>query len=105
MTILGGEDNGYDPNDGTSYLLKLKYQSPAWNNLKFGVGMYSAGDLFNQTDFNTERVARGMFVTDNGSEKTQLGEAYLDYSPGKYLLHTVTAFIQPLIIRDKEALA
>ena len=86
MTILAGDDNGYDPNDGTSYLLTLKYLTPAWNNLKFGVGMYSAGDLFNLTDFDTERVARGMFVTDDGSEKTQLGQAYLDYNPGKFRL-------------------
>lgn len=87
MTILGAEDNGYDPNDGTSYLLKLKYQTPSWNNLKLGVGTYTAGDLFNITDFGTERVARGMFVTNDGSEKTQLGEAYLEYKPGKYQLY------------------
>lgn len=87
MTILGAEDNGYDPNDGTSYLLKLKYQTPAWNNIKLGVGYYSAGDLFNITDFGTERVARGMFVTDDGSEKSQLGEIYLDYKTPKYNLY------------------
>lgn len=87
MTILGAEDNGYDPNDGTSYLLKLKYQTPTWNNLKLGVGYYSAGDLFNLTDFDTERVARGMFVTDDGSEKSQLGEIYLDYKTPKYNLY------------------
>jgi len=87
MSILGGEDNRYDPNDGTAYLLKMKYQTPVWNKLKLGIGVYTAGDLFNLTDFDTERVARGMFVTNNGSEKTQLGELYLDYKPGKYHLY------------------
>ena len=87
MTILDAEDNGYDPNDGTSYLLKLKYQTPAWNNLRLGVGAYSAGDLFNITDFETERVARGMFVTDDGSEESIIGELYLDYSADKFQLY------------------
>jgi hypothetical protein len=82
MTILDAEDNGYDPNDGTAYLLKLKYETASWNKIKLGVGMYTNGDLFNLTDFDTERVARGMFVTDDGSEKSQLGELYLDYKPG-----------------------
>lgn len=84
MTILDAEDNGYDPNDGSAYLLKLKYETAAWNKLKLGVGMYTNGDIFNLTDFDTERVARGMFVTDNGDEKSQLGELYLDYKPGNY---------------------
>lgn len=87
MTILDAEDNGYDPNDGTSYLLTLKYQTPLWNKLQLGVGAYSTGDLFNITDFETERVARGMFVTDDGSEKALFGEIYLDYNPGKYRLY------------------
>lgn len=87
MTILDANDNGYDPNDGTSYLLKLKYETADWNKLKLGVGMYTNGDLFNLTDFDTERVARGMFVTDDGSEKSQLGELYLDYKPENYHLY------------------
>ena len=91
MTILGAKDNGYDPSDGTAYLLKLKYETTDWHKLKLGVGMYTNGDLFNLTDFdldtNTGRVARGMFVTDNGDEKSQLGELYLDYKPGKYYLY------------------
>lgn len=87
MSILDAEDNGYDPNDGTSYLLKLKYETASWNKLKLGVGMYTNGDLFDITDFDTERVARGMFVTDDGSEKSQLGELYLDYKPGQYHLY------------------
>jgi hypothetical protein len=87
MSIIDAEDNGYDPNDGTAYLLKLKYETTEWNNVKLGVGMYTNGDLFNLTDFDTERVARGLFVTDDGSEKSQLGELYLDYKPGEYHLY------------------
>ncbi len=85
MTIIGAEDNGYDPNDGSSYVMKLKYKSPSWNNVKLGVGMYTSGDIFNLTDFgtgNTKRVARGMFLNGDGSEVSQLGELYLNYKAG-----------------------
>ncbi|MCG7983133.1 OprD family outer membrane porin [Candidatus Thiodiazotropha endoloripes] len=87
MSILYAEDNGYDPNNGTSYLLKLKYESQAWNNLKAGAGFYANGDVFGITDFETERVARGMFVTDDGSTKSQLGELYLKYNAEKFAVH------------------
>jgi len=87
MTVLNAKDNGYDPNDGSSYLVKLKVETADWNKLKLGIGMYANGDLLNQTNFDTERVARGMFVTDDGSEKSQMGELYLDYNPGKYHLY------------------
>ncbi len=90
MTILDAEDNGYDPNDGSAYLLKLKYETAAWNNVKLGMGMYTNGDIFNLTDFGTDptkRVARGMFVTDDGDEKSQLGELYLDYKADDYHLY------------------
>jgi hypothetical protein len=83
MSILDAKDNAYDPNNGSSYLFKLKYESPIKNNLKLGVGLYNSGDLFSLTDFDTERVARGMFVTDDGSNKTQFGEIYLDYKTKK----------------------
>lgn len=67
MSILDAKSNKYDPNDGSSYVLKVKYETPKWNNLKLGVGLYNAGDLLGMTDFGTERVARGMFVTDDVS--------------------------------------
>ncbi|PUB85977.1 MAG: hypothetical protein DBP01_14040, partial [gamma proteobacterium symbiont of Ctena orbiculata] len=86
MSILSAKDNGYDPNNGTSYLLKLKYESQAWNNLKAGIGFYANGDIFGITDFDTERVARGMFVTDDGSTKSHLGELYLKYEAEKFTL-------------------
>ncbi|MCU7796530.1 MAG: OprD family outer membrane porin [Candidatus Thiodiazotropha sp. (ex Myrtea spinifera)] len=86
MSILSAKDNGYDPNNGTSYLLKLKYESQAWNNLRAGAGFYANGDIFGITDFDTERVARGMFVTDDGSTKSHLGELYLKYNADKFNL-------------------
>ncbi|MCU7852578.1 MAG: OprD family outer membrane porin [Candidatus Thiodiazotropha sp. (ex Monitilora ramsayi)] len=86
MSILSAKDNGYDPNNGTSYLLKLKYESQAWNNLRAGAGFYANGDIFGITDFDTERVARGMFVTDDGATKSHLGELYLKYNAEKFTL-------------------
>lgn len=79
MHVVGGEDNGYDPNDGTAYLAKLKYEAPLGSRLKLGLGGYAAGDIFNSTNFDSERVARGMFVNGDGSTKGQMGEVYLKY--------------------------
>lgn len=84
MHILGDAGNGYDPSEGTSYLGKLKYTTPTWKNLSAGIGFYVNGDLLNLTDFDAatetdNRLARGMFVTDDGKEKSQLGEMYLKY--------------------------
>ena len=84
MTILDAKDNGYDPNDGTAYLLKLRYLTPTFKGFSVGGGLYAAGDLFNLTDFDTERVARGMFVTDDGSSESQLGEIFLRYRHDKF---------------------
>jgi hypothetical protein len=79
MSILDGKDNGYDPNNGTAYLLKVKYETPSWNNLKLGLAYYGSADLFGLTDYESERVARGIFVNDDGDFKGQLGELYLKY--------------------------
>lgn len=91
MSVLDAEDNGYDPSEGTAYLLKAKYLSPQFNNFQVGMGLYGNGDLFGITDFdldpNTERLARGMFVRDDGSTKFQLGEAYVTYDHDKFSLH------------------
>jgi len=94
MTILDAKDNGYDPNDGTAYLLKLRYLTPTFKGFSVGGGtfkgfsvgggLYAAGDLFNLTDFDTERVARGMFVTDDGGSESQLGEIFLRYRHDKF---------------------
>ena len=90
MHILGDAGNGYDPSEGSSYLIKLKYLTPSWNSAKIGVGFYNAGDLFNLTDFDAaaadsdKRLARGMFVTDDGQEKSLMGEFYVNYTHEKF---------------------
>ena len=49
------------------------------------------GDFWGMTDFDldpdTERLARGMFVNDDGDLETQLGEAYVTYKDEKFSLH------------------
>ncbi len=89
MHVIGGRNNGYDPTTGTAYLVKLKYETPSWNDFNLGLGFYNAGDLFNITQFgdDNERVARGMFVTDDGDEESLMGEAYLTYTRPKFNLH------------------
>ena len=91
MHVLDDAGNGYDPSEGTAYLLKAKYLSPAYNNFQVGLGLYANGDFLDITEFNldpnTERLARGMFVTDDGSTEFQLGEAYLTYKTDKFMLH------------------
>lgn len=86
MTILHSAKNGYDPSEGTAYGAKLKYTTPSWNKFTIGMGYYSAGDLLNQTDFDAaasdpdKKLARGMFVNPNGSEKSLVGEFFLKYN-------------------------
>lgn len=91
MHILDAADNGYDPSDGTGYLLKAKYLSPSFSDFQVGLGLYANGDLFGLTDFDldpsTERLARGMFVTDDGATEFQLGEAYLTYKHENFSVH------------------
>lgn len=88
MHVVSGKDNGFDPDRGTGYLLKLKYVTPTKNNLKAGFGAYASGDLFGLTDFDSGKPALGMFVTDEpgneGDTFAQLGEAYLDWTPENY---------------------
>ena len=86
MGIIGDDGNGYDPSEGTAYLVKLKYLTPSWKRAKLGIGFYNAGDLLNLTEFDEaaadpdKRLARGMFVTDDGSEKSLMGEFYVTYT-------------------------
>ncbi|MCB1737259.1 MAG: OprD family outer membrane porin [Gammaproteobacteria bacterium] len=84
MHVLSAEDNGYDPSNGTAYLLKLKYSTPDANGFGASIGVYNTGDLFGMTDFNinpsNERLARGMFVRDNEDDLTHVGELYVGYN-------------------------
>lgn len=84
MHVVDGKENGFDPNYGTSTLLKLKYSSPSWNGIQLGLGGYVVGDLLGLNDetLNTaegEKAASGMFANDYTSTESILGEAYLKY--------------------------
>jgi len=79
MVVLHGNDNGYDPNSGAAYLFKLKYLTPDISGFKAAAGLYVNGDLFGLTDWESEKVARGMFVDDEGDDTAQLGELYLQF--------------------------
>lgn len=79
LSILSGKDNGYDPNNGSAYMLKAKYTTPGYKGFKAAAGVYLNGDLFGLTDFDSERVARGLFVADDGTDKGILGEIYATY--------------------------
>ena len=83
MHILHDKTNGFAPNNGSGYLVKLKYDTPdiLTEGLKIGVGMYANGDTGN-TQWDTPehyKPARGMFVSEEGTSKAILGEAYLSY--------------------------
>jgi len=65
MHILSAEDNQFDRDSGSAFLLNVKYKSQASNNIRAVVNHYSVGDT-GLTDFETTgKPARGMFV--NGS--------------------------------------
>jgi hypothetical protein len=78
MSVLHGLDNGYDPETGSAYLLKLKYITPRFRGISAAATGYLTGDLFGLTDWD-KKVARGMFVDDQGDDTAQLGEIYARY--------------------------
>lgn len=98
MHIIDAKENQYDPSEGTAYLFKMKYVSPKFNGFSVGIAPYINGDLFNETDWtitnpSSQRIARGMFVTndpstpqatDQGDAKITLGEAYLNFKGEKF---------------------
>jgi hypothetical protein len=84
MTILTSKDNGWDPSTGSSYSLMGKYLSPKWNGFQFATAAYLNGDIFGATDFDVDvtkgRVARGMFIADEGVQKGQLTDVNVTYA-------------------------
>lgn len=88
MHVVDGKENNFDPNYGTSTLLKMKYTSPSWNGLKFGVGFYSVGELIgNNPPANTakgEKLASGMFANTSDSMESVLGEAHLKFKSDNF---------------------
>ena len=81
--VVDAKDNGFDPSDGTAYMVALKYATPDLGGLKLKLGHYTSGDLFSITDFDVNtskaRVARGLFINEKGHTDYQLGEILIDY--------------------------
>jgi hypothetical protein len=87
MSVLDAKDNGYDPNNGWAHVLAIKYLTPEFNSMNMGFGVYYTHDILGLTNTDSERLARGMFVNDDTSEKLQLGELYLKYKRGSFKLY------------------
>jgi len=103
MHILADKTNGFAPEDGSGYLVSLKYVTPdlALKGLKAGAAFYANGDT-GLTDWEDSDVnAKGMFTDVEGKTKTLLGEAYLEYKSnmldakvGRQILNTPLTTIQ-----------
>lgn len=85
--VVDGKDNGYDVTSGTAEMLKLKYLSSSVGGANLGMGFYTVGDFFDQTDVNTTPTGRpgtGLYIVDAPNTKpdmhTILGELYIDYT-------------------------
>lgn len=103
MHIISDYDNNWTPNDGSGYLGTLKYVTPeVLDGLKFGAAFYINGDTgLTQWNETNKKNAKGMFTSDEGQEKTQLGQAYVEYkndilsfSGGRQILNTPLTKIQ-----------
>lgn len=90
--VVEAKDNGYDPNSGQAWMLKLKYKSPKLNNnFRIGITAHSVGDILKVADpevvAGEKRPASGLYKPskDNfeGELYSQLSEFYLQYSDKK----------------------
>ena len=82
MHILTDKANGFAPEDGSGYLVTLKYVTPelGLKGLKAGAGFYANGDT-GLTDWeDSSKNAQGMFTDVEGKTNTLLGQAYLQYN-------------------------
>jgi hypothetical protein len=77
--VLSDKSNKYAPEDGSAYLLKLKYISENfYENLHFGIGAYVNGDT-GLTDWEGKNNALGLFSKPKGETSVVVGELYLHY--------------------------
>jgi hypothetical protein len=102
MHIISDYDNSFTPSDGSGYLGELKYVTPeVLKGLKFGAAFYVNGDT-GLTDWeDNSKNAQGMFTAVEGAEKSQFGQAYLEYKSdminvkaGRQILDTPLTKIQ-----------
>jgi len=102
MHIISDLDNGATPNDGSGYLGTLKYITPiVVDEVNFGTAFYINGDTGLTKWDNGKANALGMFTDTKGQEKSQLGQAYIEYKNqflsfkgGRQILNTPLTKIQ-----------
>jgi len=77
--VLSDKSNKYAPEDGSAYLLKLKYISEDfYEGLHFGMGAYANGDT-GLTNWEGKNNALGLFSQPKGDTSVVFGELYLRY--------------------------
>ncbi|WP_373001326.1 OprD family outer membrane porin [Sulfurimonas sp.] len=80
MHIISDKDNAWTPNDGSGYLGTLKYVTPeVLDGLKFGAAFYINGDTGLTKWDAGKKNALGMFTATQGQDKSELGQAYVEY--------------------------
>lgn len=107
--VVDAKDNGYDPNSGQAWMLKLKYVTASYEGFKLNTGFYAVGDIFDVTDRTVDsegRPASGLYATKNsgsmdesleGNLKGILGEFYGTYkNKGLYAYGGRMIFRSPL---------
>jgi len=77
--VLSDRANKYAPQDGSAYLLKLKYEADIREDTKLGIGAYQNGDT-GLTDWSGKTNAMGLFSDAKGKSKAVFGELYLRYN-------------------------
>ena len=80
MHILDDNTNKFTPENGSGYLLTLKYVTPELvKGLKAGGAFYINGDTSLTRWESSQKKANGMFTDKDGANQTNLGQAYLEY--------------------------
>lgn len=87
MTVVDGKSNGFDPNYGTSELLKMKYTSVRWNGINLSAGFYMDGDLLGNNPDNPsagDKLARGLYTAGDQNANSLMGELNLTGKHGDF---------------------
>lgn len=89
---------------GTAFGGQLKYETPAWNNLKAGVAVFASQKIhFASGDAHRSELNGDLFDL-NGKSFAYMGEGYIDYSTNDFSLRVgrqelITPFADPDDIR------
>lgn len=76
--VLSDKSNKYAPENGSSYLLKIKYENEIYKDIKIGIAGYQNADT-GLTDWSGKNNALGLFSEPKGDAKAIFGELYIDY--------------------------